>query len=310
MMPAMHRLPLLAFLAPIIVLGGCADVPPRFDYDKARRLSEERRQQYDVVFFNEVAIWQYNSNRYLSEAQATSSRKEQTRAAGTSYQKRFEEFRAMANDGYVPAYAALRLLNIRRGGQLDDPAALDLLIDYAESGDLSSMCALRAIQLTTVIADKAPRYAEAAARLTEEGAKRGHAACLLTKAAMQIRFVGDWRAVIDLEKLKPYLLPGAEQGYYRAHRTFYLARAQAADFDEFDFANRKDLLRTLCWGRLAQQHTNWTGFDAFLAKLRRYATSHDRPDLKRLASQYDQEIVPITTHIVQPKDCIRLETSE
>jgi hypothetical protein len=216
----------------------------------------------------------------------------------------------MANDGYMPAYAALRLLNIRWGGHLDDPAALDLLIDYAESGDSSSMCALRAIQLTTVIADKAPRYAEAAARLTEEGAKRGHPACLLTKAMMQIRYVGDYRAVIDLEELKPYLLPGAEQGYYHAHEIFYRARAQAADFWLFDFDNRKDLLRTLCWGRLAQQHTNWASFDSFLAKLRRYAKSHDRPDLKQLASQYDQEIVPITTHVVEPKDCIRLETSE
>jgi hypothetical protein len=306
----MHRLLLIAFLAPITVLAAPTDSLAGFDYDKAKQLSEERRQQYDVVFFNEVAIWQYNSNRYLSQAQATSSRKEQTRGAGTSYQKRFEEFRAMANDGYMPAYAALRLLNIRGGGQLDDPAALDLLIDYAESGDLSSMCALRAIQLTTVIADKAPRYAEAAARLTEEGAKRGHPACLLTKAMMQIRYVGDWRAVIDLEELKPYLLPGAEQGYYRAHQTFYRARAQAADFELFDFDNRQDLLRTLCWGRLAQQHTNWAMFDAFLGKLRRYATSHDRPDLKQLASQYDQEIVPITTHVVEPKDCIRLETSE
>jgi hypothetical protein len=58
-MPAMKRLLLIAVLGPITALAAPAD-SLSFDHDKARRLSEERRQQYDVVFFNEVAIWQYN----------------------------------------------------------------------------------------------------------------------------------------------------------------------------------------------------------------------------------------------------------
>jgi hypothetical protein len=51
----------------LIVVGfsGCisSDVPA-FNFEKAKTLSPEERRQYDLVFFNEIETWQYNTQRF------------------------------------------------------------------------------------------------------------------------------------------------------------------------------------------------------------------------------------------------------
>ncbi|MDP1634504.1 MAG: hypothetical protein Q8L69_07455, partial [Gallionellaceae bacterium] len=100
----LKRMFLTLFLMPAlcVFLPGCAraDLPP-FDHEKAKQLSPEKRREYDVVFFNEVVVWNMNSNRY-------------GKGVNDSLVGRIAEFRRMAGDGYLPAYVALRLLDIDR----------------------------------------------------------------------------------------------------------------------------------------------------------------------------------------------------
>lgn len=98
----LRRMLLILLLVPALcaLLPGCAraDFPP-FDHEKAKQLSPEKRRAYDVIFFNEVVVWNMNSNRY-------------GKGVNDSFVGRIAEFRRMAGDGYLPAYVALRLLDI------------------------------------------------------------------------------------------------------------------------------------------------------------------------------------------------------
>src|SRR5262249_52460760 len=103
-----------------------------FDFEKSKRLSVEKRQQYDLVFFNELEVWDKNSNRYGAQSPI----------------KRRAEFLEMARDGYLPAYSAIRLLGIWPAAERTDPDALAMLIKSAEAGDVSAECAVALIPVT------------------------------------------------------------------------------------------------------------------------------------------------------------------
>lgn len=106
------------------------------------------------------------------------------------------------------------------------------------------------------------------------------------------------------------LFASAREGYYVAASRMFNFRQEKAFQNQFDFSNRNELKRVLCWGRLAEQHTNWARFDYFLGLLRDYAREHDRPDLVEMSRPYDPRLVPITQIVVKPEDCIQLEQGE
>ena len=108
----------------------------------------------------------------------------------------------------------------------------------------------------------------------------------------------------------PLLLESARQGYYVAVSRLFYSRQAKVFTNEFDFTNRTELNRALCWGRLAEQHTNWAGFDHFLGKLRDYARANNRPDLMEQSDRFDLKRVPNTEKAVKPEDCIQLEKGE
>jgi TPR repeat protein len=281
----------------LMPLTGCArDELLPFDYEKAKQLSPEKRREYDVIFFNEVAVWNMNSNRY-------------SQAPGAPFIERDAEFRRMAADGYLLAYVALRLLDIRRGSERTDPEAVDMLMKAAEEGDASAMCAFGVIPIDPY---NERTYAERSARglqMVERGLALGHPACMASKG---IQYLFGKTSGISQNTIfaMPLLFESARQGYYRSANALFSLRYQKSLANQFDFTELFEFKRALCWGRLAEQHTNWAGFDHFLGLLRDYAREYDRPDLVEISRPYDPRLVPITHAVVKPEDCIQLEQGE
>ncbi len=278
-------------------MSGCAhaDLPP-FDYEKAKHLSIEKHREYDVIFFNEVVVWNMNSNRYGSRPEDSSIGRD-------------AEFRGMAEAGYLPAYVALRLLDIRRGSERNDPKAVAMLLKAAEAGDASAMCAFAAISINSY---EESSYAERSARrlqMVERGFALRHPACMINKAAGYL-FGLKPGVSQDLKAAMPLLMESARQGYYGAVSTLFGLRYGKALAQQFDFTDLNEFKRALCWGRLAEQHTNWASFDYFLGLLKDYARINNRPDLLELSAPYDPRLVPITQIVVKPEDCIQLEEGE
>jgi hypothetical protein len=272
-----------------------ADFPP-FDYEKAKTLSPEKRRQYDLVFFNEIETWQYNTQRFPGP-NANAQRK--------------AEFQRMADDGYLPAYVAIRLLGIFPAEERIDSEALNMLIREANAGDISAMCAVSRMPITQknwqqkdVVAQKDVR--EILTRFVRDGARRGHGACEADFGSWLL--LGNFPGVAeDRNAAMPLLLDSAKQGYFLPASRLFVIRFLKALKKEFDFGDNAELARALCWGRLAQQHTNWTSFDVFLGLLRDYARANNRPDLMEQSYRLDPTRAPITEQAVKPEDCIHLE---
>ena len=279
-----------------VFLSSCARAElPAFDYEKAKQLSSEKRREYDVIFFNEVVIWNLNSNRYGSGVMDSNIGRE-------------TEFEHMAGDGYLPAYVALRLLDILRGNELNDPEALAMLLKAADGGDASAMCAFMAIPFKRTLLP----YDEIVAisrKMEELGLAQNHPACVARRGAQYLSGL-EPSVPKDTKAAMPLLFESARQGYYIPARALFSLRYQKALAGQFDFSDRKELKRALCWGRLAEQHTNWTGFDFFLGLFRDYVRKNDRSDLLEISYPYDPRRVPITQTVVKPEDCIQLEQGE
>ena len=286
---------LFLLFALLPLMGYAHDALPPFDYAKAKQLSEDKRRAYDVVFFNEIVIWNKNSNRYGANQ----------KIPGVG---RDAEFRRMASNGYLPAYVALRLLDIVRGSERDDPAALAMLLKAANEGDASAMCAF----LWMPIKRSMLSYTKSRAlglKMEERGLVKKHPACMATRG-MENLFGNVPDIPKDTKAGKALLLESARQDYYLAENALFDLRELKALAGKFDFSNKDELKRTLCWGRLAEQHTNWAGFDNFLGLLRDYARSNNRPDLVEMSHPYDPRRVPITQPVVKPEDCIQLEKGD
>jgi hypothetical protein len=265
-----------------------ADLPP-FDYEKAKSLSAEKRQQYDVVFFNEMETWNLNSNRYKD-----------------SFVERKVEFEQMAEEGYLPAYAALRLVKIGTSYTQHDPEALEMLQTAAKQGDASAMCALVVIPLEESLLQGRNR-SEISEGMMIRAAEMGQGACMGWYGTTLLYGTTPGIAQ-DRKAAMPLLLESARQGYYKPAWALFSFRNLKALQNNFDFTDHAELERAMCWGRLAEQHTNWADFsDGFLHLLRDYAEKNDRPDLIEQSYRFDAQRIPVTIQAVKPEDCIQLE---
>jgi hypothetical protein len=88
-----------------------------FDPAAARKLSPEKRREYDVRFFNEM---------FMKDHHPTDPR--------------YQLFRKMADEGFEVAHLALRLFDIRLGGARYRPEAWPRLKALVGEGDLSAVC--------------------------------------------------------------------------------------------------------------------------------------------------------------------------
>lgn len=284
---------LLVFFAFGFFLSGCSrvDFSP-FDYEKYKNLNPDKRREYDVIFFNEIVVWNMNSNRY-------------GKGINDSYMGRKAEFEHMAEDGYLPAYVALRLLDIERGNERSDPDALNMLLKAADTGDASAMCSFIVMPLwKTISSDEERRVL--VVKMKERGLALKHPACMAYRGG-DLYFGNASGIPQDTQAAMPLLFEAARQGYYVAARTMFSLRYQQALAHKFDFSNLNEFKRALCWGRLAEQHTNWAGFDAFIGQLKDYARLNARADLLEISYPYDPRRIPITQAVVKPDDCIQLE---
>lgn len=280
---------------------------PQFDYDKYHALSIEKRNAYDVVFFNELETWNMNSTRYPIERYG---------------QERKAEFQKMAADGYLPAYAALRLIQIVPATERYDREAFDMLVKAAEQGDASAMCAIDNMPLEAKLHEHR-MHTTNKLFLTKKSAELGNGACMAYYGrALLLGNVSEIPK--DPKKALPLLIESARQGYYVAHQTFFdgpllqvlneKVDTLSGRLDEashrFDFSDEKALKKAMCWGRLSEQHTSWAYFDSFIEGLNDYAKANNRADLLEMSKAYSPRFVSGTIKIVNPEDCIKLELGE
>lgn len=319
----------ILLLVAFALAGWAVAEPAPFDSEKAKQLTPENRREYDVIFANEMDIWDSNSNRYIDEFLATHPQ-EQAKQIGTHYQLRHEEVSAMAANGYLPAYVALRLFDLRHGRHIEDAGALKMLMNAAAQGDVSAMCVLFVLPFNTAQVDSVPGFREAREQSMAKGAELGHGGCLVTRGARIARhFVKKADGIPpdiildDVDKALPDLFESARQGYYAAHRTLYRIRWMQLEQKNYEVSGPSELERLLCWGRLAQQHANRAFFDSTISELTGYlarglpkAEVEQFPlglrpkisaDYLPLIDQYHPRKVPITRKVATPERCIELE---
>jgi hypothetical protein len=280
---------------------------PKFDYDKYHALSIEKRNAYDVVFFNELEVWNMNSTRYPIERYG---------------QERKAEFQKMAADGYLPAYVALRILQINPATIRYDREAFDMLLKAAGQGDASAMCLINNIHLESKLFEYREKNTNGLIYL-KKSAELGNGACMAYYGrALLLGNVSEIPK--DPQKALPLLIKSARHGYYVAHKAFFyvplhqvlnekvdtLSGRQEITGSRFDFSDEKALNKAMCWGRLSEQHTSWAYFDSFIEGLNDYAKANNRADLLEMSRAYDPKFVPGTIKIVNPEDCIKLELGE
>jgi hypothetical protein len=313
----------------LALAGWAVAEPPSFDFEKAKQLTPEKRREYDVIFANEMDIRDSNSNRYIDEFLATHP-EEEAKQIGSHYQRRYEEVSAMAADGYLPAYVALRVLDLRTGRRIEDAAALKMLLDAATQGDLSASCSMFSLGLIKEFVYRTLGSKEAWEQAIVKGAELKHGRCLAirgSRTAWRFEKRADGVAPVsflaEVDKALPDLFESARQGYYVAHRTLHEIRWTQLQQKDYQISGPVELERLLCWGRLAQQHANAAHFDATISELTGYlARGLPKEEVEQfplglrpkisaeylpLIDQYRPSKVPITRKVATPERCIELE---
>lgn len=215
-----------------IGLVGCASTNNEQLIKKQFALSAEQKLQYDRVFFNEIWLWNQTSWHY---------------GAAPSGPKRKKEFESMAEQGYLPAYVALKMFDFEKQAKAPDAAAFKLLRQAADAGDVSSACALMPIWAWNDI-EGYPREYPWTVPYVEMGTKAGHFACqeqmavLYRKGIMKPPNAGEERRL---------LLLAAQAGYTHA---FVILSNKAREPSEF---SDKNLDRFLCWNAAYYLYTPW-----------------------------------------------------
>src|SRR6266705_1819992 len=113
--------------------GGCFRLAAYRHPRKAGQLESQVAERLMAAAQNQR---NFSTNRNITEYEATHP-KELGKDVGRFGRKREEEFRAMALDGYLPAYVALRLFDLQWGKRFADKQAALMLLDAGENGDVS-----------------------------------------------------------------------------------------------------------------------------------------------------------------------------
>lgn len=264
LVPSLRRHRKLFIGIVLLLIGGiyaaCAQSRiGEFDWERYRALTPEKRQQYDLLFFNEMETWNMNSSRYGLDSFG---------------QKREQEFRRMAADGYLPAYVAVRIFVFEEGNVIPDKKAYDMLLRAAEQGSGSERCALFPIRWLARAWGKDKSFLENVDetqldRLYQLGVEQGHFGCqYLYGISYELGQSGFPK---DLVLAKKFLLQAAAQGYFRAQRGLALF------YRERGITNVRDAEKLLCWSALADQHRAGTSFSSGLHAVEDAARLEDSP---------------------------------
>jgi hypothetical protein len=183
--------------------------------------------------------------------------------------------------------------------------------------------------ISAALADRVAGYNESKERALARGAQAGHGRCLAVQGSRLASV--HWKASAlppgerwrNLDQAIPLLYEGARQGYYVAHKRLFEIRKDEAEARNYRFASALDFERTFCWGRLAQQHSNFTHLQFFEFELvgvarrglspERLATSPAEwrgkipESFYPILDQYSVSKVPITRKVATPERCLALE---
>lgn len=226
---------LFAILALSVALVGCTSTNNEQLIKKQLAISAEQKLKFDQVFFNEIDLWNQTSWRYGAPSGA----------------KRQKEFEAMAKQGYLPAYVALKMFDFENQTKSPDAAAFKLLRQAADAGDVSSACALIPIWSWNNI-DGYPRKFEWAQQYIVFGTKAGHFACQEQMAALYRHGIV---SPPDAGTERQLLLLAARAGYTHA---FVVLLATLQIDNRFVSGN---LERAMCWHVASTLYKPFAGID-------------------------------------------------
>lgn len=271
-----------------IGLVGCASTNNEQLIKKQLSLSVEQKLKFDRVFFNEIWFWNQTSWRY---------------GEPPSGQKRQKEFEAMAEQGYLPAYVALKMFDFEKQTKSPDATAFKLLRQAADAGDVSSACALIPIWSWNNIVGY-PRKFEWAQRYIEYGTKAGHFACQDQMAELYRKGL----AISTPDEEKRMLLLAAQGGYVRA---FILLQSRLEAIDKILV---KNLDRSMCWEVARSLYSPFGGisFNYYEAASRgKYPqlglTDEERIEVGRLAEKWHARMKSAKVIMDIVNECLILE---
>jgi hypothetical protein len=273
----------LALVVAVVLCGPVAQADTGQGTPKSGSLTPDQWRTYDRLFFNEASLWQHNSADYDSRT-------------------RPRLFRKMAADGFkVAEVAPIVLTTGSTRNRTAARSAFEHLRLLAERGDTSAMCFLPLAWSKSVVEEDFPRY-DVILPYVERGAALGHPYCRLVVA--RLYGSGTEGFPKDLDRAMRMAREVARDGYWEAHVALFRTYADRVPaYDDPD-----TLRKALCWGRLAQQHSNWTAFDSYLDKLHAFAVANQRNDLRELAREWDLRSTPIERKRTEPDDCLAMET--
>jgi hypothetical protein len=279
---------LLALLVLATGLSGCVSTSNDLLIKNQLALSAEQKLKFDRVFFNEIDLWNQTSWRYGKPSGA----------------KRQKEFEAMAEQGYLPAYVALKMFDFEEQTKSPDAAAFKLLREAADAGDVSSACALIPIWSWNNI-DGYPRKFEWAREYIELGTRAGHFAC-------QVQMAELYRKEIvhppNTDEERRLLLLAAQAGYSYA---FVVLEVSLKAIDKILV---KNLDRSLCWEVANSLYTPWPAiyWDYYKAAAggaypQLGLTDEERAEVGRLAKKWKSRMATANGSMDIVNECLILE---
>ncbi|MFS2035560.1 hypothetical protein ACEN8I_16180 [Polaromonas sp. CT11-55] len=300
-------------------LTSCAQPPP-FDYEAAKRLSAEKRREYDVIYFNEFYLSAgVMSNRYLSEDEIVGRT---VPSEGNYLEKasvaRRAEFRRMADAGYLPAYVFLHQTPeyVLQYSYADE--ALGMLAAAAKAGDASAACALTAMTRRFDSVKRRKSIAQEQTAAMAIGLKANHGACLVQHGESFFQSAVTKEGVVSYSRYDaagfPYLFEAARQGYYLAFHLLRNLRGYELQKSNYVLPSSLPLERYLCWGRLVGQYSRSSGIDTqtitwtFRGDPRLGKPPSVDPKYFPILDKYDPAVFPLTVQVATPETCLQLET--
>ncbi len=210
----------------------------------------------------------------------------------------------MAEQGYLPAYVALKMFDFDKQTKSPDAPAFDLLRQAADAGDVSSACALVPIWAWNDI-EGYPRDMTWAVPYIEQGTRSNHFACQEQMSAL-------YRKKIimppDADEARQLLLRSAKAGYTHA---FEVLLADLRDLDKLEVAN---LDRAMCWDVAASLYRplggiNFSFYDAAArgAYPQLHLTTEQRTKVRRLAIKWQDRMKSAKVIMDIVNECLVLE---
>lgn len=294
-MKVLYILLCVAFLP--IAACGQSSLPSVYDSAKATQLSEAQRRQFDIQLANELATWNTLSARCVFD-HANPRR---------PFECREDFFRQLASEGYEIADIVSQIYLPRRGEIKQNRAAYERLRTLAVAGDTSALCFAPYVFGQMGQKTDWPYSGETEAEFTRRGRALGLPLCAINE------FYSYWNGtdgyLRDPEMARQRLLEAARAGLYFGQDRLL------SHYGHEGFDNLLTVRKALCWGRLADQHSPWARFDSYTDRLRAAARDPGdawnaplrRPELRRLADEWDSRKVPHDRMPITIEDCIHIE---